>query len=171
MRSAIDVIERAGPSVFTICFAHGGQQTEEHPVWADMLIEAGTNLIVGSGTNMFGAVDKRSDCWVIYNLGNGLFDTLVARKDEPLKAYSFAAKFVVENKFDEVIATLLLYPIVLDNGKNRFALPEEFQAVRKSLECASPTPLSFASDVSEGIDQWGRFMKFDLVRPRGVETT
>lgn len=119
-----DIIEYIGrekrkdPSSFIAILPHWGQDFEFasklQKEYAEKLIKAGADLIIGHGAHMMQEVECVLGKWVVYSLGNGVFNSDGEYTRRSMPPYSFFGQLKI-NK-DEVL--LKLYPLHTNNLEN-----------------------------------------------------
>jgi poly-gamma-glutamate capsule biosynthesis protein CapA/YwtB (metallophosphatase superfamily) len=135
-------IKRKDPDAFVIVLPHWGAnykwRRKRQKLLAVELLSAGADLIIGHGAHMIQEVEKRQGCWIVYSLGNFMFNSpgRYARYEAP--PYSFIGRLVLEPEGERGLAKRLqLLPLVTDNRltnyKPRFVTEEEFDEVRSLL--------------------------------------
>ncbi|MGG3887269.1 CapA family protein [Brevibacillus panacihumi] len=103
------------PEAFVIVLPHWGQDfvftTPLQRKYANQLIESGADLILGHGAHMMQEIENISGKWVVYGLGNGVFnsDGEYVRRNKP--PYSFIAQILIGKERH----LLKLYPIFTNN--------------------------------------------------------
>lgn len=107
--------KRNYPDSKVVVFAHWGVDFKVvnrlQRRYAHVLVNAGADLILGHGAHMMQEIEKINDSWVVYSLGNGIFNSNGEYKLRHAPAYSFIAQINITNESD----TLKLYPIYSDN--------------------------------------------------------
>lgn len=103
------------PESKVIVFAHWGVDFKTvHKMqrsYAHVLVNAGADLILGHGAHMMQEIEKINNSWVVYSLGNGIFNSNGEYKKHHAPPYSFIAQLNLTNSHD----TLKLYPFYSDN--------------------------------------------------------
>jgi hypothetical protein len=160
------------PELFTIVFPHWGAnyrwRSRKQSKLADVLIEAGADVIIGHGAHMIQEVERRGGHWIIYSLGNFVFNSPGRYKQENAPPYSMMARLRVESGGDDgvLLPKVLLYPIVSDNRltdyQPRFVTDEEFAEVVALLGEQCPDPEDFAHTASAGRDEHGHYLEIGL---------
>lgn len=166
----IEHLKKADPSIFVIAFPHWGPnykwRTKGQTRQADILIEAGADLVIGHGAHMMQEVEQRGGRWIVYSLGNFMFNSPGRYRLLNAPPYSFLAKLVVRDHAKGLAPVLRLHPIFTDNLRNgyrtRFLKRPEFDEVVRLLVEKSPTPTTLLSQMVTGIDEIGRHIDFDL---------
>ncbi len=124
---------------------------------ADELIEAGADLIVGTGAHRFQEIDRRHGKWVVYNLGNFVFGSNGAYKRHDAPGISLIARLILSSPDAANACMLRLYPILTDNRRTLFQ-PRflSFAEFRNFLDMLSSPPRSAACD------EFGWYLELDI---------
>lgn len=100
---------------------------------AGELVEAGADLIIGSGPHMLGEFERIKDRWVLYSIGNGVFNSDGEFEKRSMPPFGFLTRLFIENEAIKIG----LYPILIDNLQTfwqpRLADAAEFQTVLAAL--------------------------------------
>ena len=166
----IDAIKRADPSIFVIVYPHWGAnyrwRSEGQAKIADTLIAAGADLIIGHGAHMLQEVEQRGGRWIVYSIGNFMFNSLGRYKKLNAPPFGLVANLVVQEAGEGLAGTLKLHPIFTDNRRNgyqsRFISPAEFDEVRELLIHHSPIPAYFEQAVTWVRDDPAPYLELDL---------
>lgn len=98
-----------------VVIAHWGVDFQVvHPLqrrYAHVLVNAGADLILGHGAHMMQEIEKINHTWVVYSLGNGIFNSNGEYGRRHAPPYSFIAQLLIEKSQSK----LKLYPIYSDN--------------------------------------------------------
>lgn len=78
---------------------------------AEQLVRAGADLIIGAGAHMAGDMERVGESWVIYSLGNAVFNSNGEYQARNVPPYSLVASLQLGGKQP----TLTLQPIFSDN--------------------------------------------------------
>jgi poly-gamma-glutamate capsule biosynthesis protein CapA/YwtB (metallophosphatase superfamily) len=152
---------RAGyPQAFIIIFPHWGwnyaDQDAVQQLVAQHLIQAGADLILGHGAHRLQEIGKFQDRWILYSLGNFLFNTRGRYDQTQSLPYSLVARLLIEDRGDALAIRLRLYPIVSDNRlvhyQPRPVTLTEFHQVKEFLKGLWP----------EGKDGLGYFLELTV---------
>jgi len=97
--------------------------------YADLLTSAGADLIVGHGAHMMQEIEHVSGRWVVYGIGNGVFNSNGEWDRRGIAPFGLFAQLVVSARGIEV----RLYPLYCDNLKTdwqpRLVAEDEFEQV------------------------------------------
>ncbi len=112
----IENSKRSHPDSKVIVIAHWGADFKGvHQLQSNAamkLIDSGADLIIGHGAHMMQRIEKYKNKWVVYSIGNGVFNSngeYTRRKVPPFG-------FMVQLDLDH--SQIKLYPIFTDNLKN-----------------------------------------------------
>jgi len=152
---------RAGhPQAFIIIFPHWGwnyaDKDDVQQRVARHLIQAGADLILGHGAHRLQEIDQFQDRWILYGLGNLLFNTRGRFSQTQSLPFSLVARLLIEDRGDALAIRLRLYPIVSDNRlvqyQPRPVTLTEFHQVKAFLKGAWP----------EGRDGLGYYLELSV---------
>jgi len=166
---------RAGdPDLLAVAFPHWGpnyswRSTRQRSI-ADRLLEAGVDLVLGHGTHCLQEIERRSGRWVVFGLGNFVFNSPGRYQRNGSPPFSLVARLVARPRPHGWSVSVRLYPIVSDNRltdyRPRFVTDAEFDQVRGLL--AERRPRAAAS---EGRDRHGRYLRLRVLPGRSVESS
>jgi hypothetical protein len=109
---------------YIIFFPHWGRNYEPKTLkqtqTAHALIDVGVDLVLGQGSHMVQEIEKYNGHWIIYSLGNSVFNAPGRYSYYGVKPYSFIAGLVIRNNPDDKEIHLRLYPIYTDNLKTNY---------------------------------------------------
>ena len=112
----------------TIVLAHWGRDYrwtgEQQRVLAEKLTRAGADLIIGSGPHMLGEIERQGEAWVVYSVGNGVFNSNGEYRQRNVPPYGFIVRLQVGGEQPQ----LCLHPVLLDNQQT-FWQPRPVNAV------------------------------------------
>lgn len=114
-----------------IVLAHWGSDftwtSEIQRKLARELVDAGADIIIGSGPHMLGEFEQIDGRWVVYSIGNGVFNSDGEYQKRGMPPYSFLTRLFIHEDALEIG----LYPILTDNLQTfwqpRVLEPEEFR--------------------------------------------
>ncbi len=102
-------------NVFIVFFPHWGRnymwKTDKQTETAHAVIDAGADLIIGTGAHMMQEIEYYNNKWIIYGIGNSIFNAPGRYKFFRRKPYSCITKLEIEGSSKRV----KLYPIYTDN--------------------------------------------------------
>jgi hypothetical protein len=145
------------PNVFVVVFPHWGSnyvdEDEDQQELAHALIEAGANLVIGHGAHKIQGIEEYEGSWIIYSLGNFMFNSPGRYDKLNVDPYSMIASLALDGHEGY---QLELYPIVTNNletnYQSRFVTKEEFNEVLDY----------FGFDFDTGKDEFGYYIKIPL---------
>ncbi len=156
IRDRIRVLKAENPALIAIAFPHWGSnyawRSDRQNRLAGELLDAGIDLILGHGAHMLQEVEWRDGRWVVFSLGNFVFNTPGRYEKLNAPPFSLLAKLVAELNQGCLAVFVRLYPIVTDNMttdyQSRFVTDGEYLQVRELIEArsASPGPMRFGRD-------------------------
>lgn len=158
------------PGLFVIVFPHWGRnyawKTAAQTALARKLIDAGADLIIGHGGHRFQELEKYKGKWILYGLGNFMFNSQGQFADLKSPPYSLAAQLVLEERGGRRSSSMRLYPLLSDNRATdfqpRLLTPEEFGEAHRLLRERSPDGDEFDRQVTRGKDDLGWFLTLSL---------
>lgn len=163
-------LRQADRSAFIVASPHWGQnycfKTEDQTKLAHTLIEAGSDLVIGHGAHVLQEIEYYRDRWIIYSLGNFVFNSPGRYQSMLVDPFSLAAGLDVINSGGYLALTLRLYPIFSDNlitdYQPRLVTQEELAKVKSVLLQHSPDPVHLQKELNIGIDGIGLFLILDV---------
>lgn len=106
-------------NAYIIFFPHWGKnyfwKTEKQTETAHEVIDAGADIIIGHGAHMMQEAEYYNNKWIIYSIGNAIFNSPGRYKSNNVKPYSFIAGLVFRNEDGDKEKHLRLYPLYTDN--------------------------------------------------------
>ena len=125
------------PSARIIIYPHWGsnykQANQRQITFARSWINAGADLIVGHGAHTMQQIEKFNGKWIIYNIGNFIFNAPGRYRTTGAKPYSAILKHTIENNSEKIY----LYPIYTNNKTNDYRVralsDEEFTELEEFL--------------------------------------
>jgi len=166
-------LRRLEPRATIVAFPHWGEnyawKTEKQTELARAMIDAGADLVLGHGAHQVQEIERYRGRWVVYGLGNLVFNSPGRYAETDAVPFSFAAQITVTEKNGTAALSLKLYPIFSDNRltnyRPRLVTEDEFRDVGELLVRYSPQPALLLDKLSPGHDETGRFFALD-VTPR-----
>ncbi|MBR3910985.1 MAG: CapA family protein, partial [Anaerotignum sp.] len=124
---------------------------------ADKLLQAGADLIIGHGAHMMQQIEQKNGRWVLYGIGNGVFNSNGEYDKRGVPPYGFFVRMLLQGGVPE---TLRIYPIYLNNLQTFWqpcvVTEEQFkEVVEEQARLGSPM-----EDFAIGADKHG--MYFDI---------
>jgi poly-gamma-glutamate capsule biosynthesis protein CapA/YwtB (metallophosphatase superfamily) len=133
---------------------------------ADRLIEAGADLIVGTGAHLCQEIERRHGKWVIYNLGNFLFGSDGLYKTHNANGISMVARLMMAASAKSISYKLRLYPIVTNNNltlfQPRFVSYAEYRNFLEIMCTRAEAEGIVEFPDSGGRDDFGWYLELDL---------
>lgn len=141
---------------FVIISPHWGQnyflRNYGQTTLAKGLIEGGADLIVGHGPHMLNEFLHQEGVWVIYSLGNLVFNSEGEYAARQVLPYSLIMELVVEQDIIDYGIMMNLYPIVSCNKMTefqpRFVSERQFDQVTAALRALQYDPCNFDKRVA-----------------------
>ncbi len=140
--------------IYIIFFPHWGRnyfwKTGGQAEAAHSIIDAGVDLIIGHGAHMVQEVEYYNGHWIIYSIGNSVFNAPGRYSYYGGVPFSFIAELRIRNVKDDKEKHLRLYPIFTDNLKTdyqvRFLDDEEMNECYNILRAKSNEKKVFNDD-------------------------
>lgn len=141
------------PESFIIVIPHWGGDfktvSKKQRQYAHSLVEAGADVIIGHGAHMIQEIEKVHDTYVVYSIGNGVFNSDGEYNRRHVAPYSLFVQLIYEdNRFE-----LRLYPIYTNNLKTfwqpKFADRKQFEHCTYILKSFQSTQLTKKQDEQE----------------------
>jgi poly-gamma-glutamate capsule biosynthesis protein CapA/YwtB (metallophosphatase superfamily) len=148
---------------FTILVAHWGTDygpiLKEQMNYAKTFMDCGADLIIGHGAHLMQGIQQINGKWVLYSIGNGVFNSNGEYQQRKMPPYSYLLQLRIQEKGEKCIR---LYPIFTDNLKTfwqpRFVTEEEFRDV-----IAYQTQLGTPIDQFDiGMDAYGYYTEVKI---------
>jgi UDP-N-acetylmuramoyl-tripeptide--D-alanyl-D-alanine ligase len=142
IKREIDKVREKEPDTFIVLFPHWGAnykwRTENQQELAHAMINAGADLIIGHGSHMVQEVERYHDKWIVYSIGNFMFNSRGRYKKYNAPPYSLVAKLDVCVEHDSTKLNLKLFPIFTNNRAThfqpRFVDGKEFISIYEMLK-------------------------------------
>ena len=139
--SQIQHIKTLDPEIFVVVYPHWGHgyswKTDKQTEIAHKLIDSGADLILGHGSHKIQEVEYYNGKWIVYSLGNFMFNSPGLSYDYDFPQHSVIAVFSITENNKEFSTNLKLYPIFsnneMTNYQPRFLLEDEFDLTTKKL--------------------------------------
>lgn len=164
------------PDAIIVAFPHWGYnyrwKNRRQYATGRAVIDAGADLIVGHGGHMLQEIDRYHGRWIVYGLGNFVFNAPSEHRENRVHPYGFAAALDAVPDNGDVALLLRLYPIYNDNGATNYrpgpVSREDFDAVEELLLQRGPIPRRLREGMRRGRDDFGPFFELDVTPGRGV---
>jgi hypothetical protein len=132
----IGALRRAEPRTFVVAYPHWGAnyrlRTEAQARDAAALVEAGADLILGHGAHAVQEIERIGGAWVIYSLGNFVFNSRGRYQKFNAPPLGLVAQIAIGPQHSRAPLRLRLFPIVTTNEKTgfqpRFVSEREFNS-------------------------------------------
>ncbi len=169
----VGLARAANPDALLVLFPHWGDnykwRDNAQKKLAHALIDAGAGLILGHGAHMLQEIERYKGRWIVYSLGNFVFNSLGRYEKMDADPYSLVARLDVRDDGGQRRMILRLYPIYSDNRitnfQPHFVTRDEFQKVSSLLLEHSRNPAELESHLRTARDDSGRyFIWIDLGR-------
>jgi len=163
----------ANPGAFLILFPHWGNnykwRDRKQYKLAHALVDAGADLILGHGAHMFQEIERYKGRWIIYGLGNFVFNSMGRYEKMGADPYSLVAQLDVGDIKGQRNMILRLYPIYSDNRvtnfQPHFVTHEEFQEVGSLLLDHSWQPAQLGNHLWTARDDSDRYYLWTYLQP------
>lgn len=134
------------PEAFIVAYPHWGEdykwKNEQQTILAHQMIDAGADLIIGHGVHRIQEIELYKNKWILYGIGNFVFNTPGRYKRLKAPPFSLAVKLQFAPKATSTY-TLECTPIFSDNKASnfqaRFLNTTEFKELTELLIKHSPT--------------------------------
>ena len=77
-------------------------------------------MVIGHGSHMFQEIEKFKGKWIIYSLGNLVFNAPGRYQKKNIHPYSMVAMFDINEQGNNSVINLKLYPILSDNHETNY---------------------------------------------------
>jgi hypothetical protein len=166
LKSHVAEIRRTDGHAFIVYFPHWGEnykwKTDEQTATAHACIDAGADLVLGHGAHMLQEVELYHGKWIVYSIGNFMFNARGRYAANKVDPFGLPATLVVQPAGAALSMSLELSPIISDNTltnyQPRVASPEEFARAREVLTAHSPGSASWGPLVTAGADGSRQFL-------------
>lgn len=157
------------PEAFIIVFPHWFVNydwiTPEQTELVHAMIDAGADIVIGHGTHMFQEIERYKNKWIIYSLGNLMFNSPGRYQKKEANPYSCAALVESECSHKCVAMQMKLYFILSDNRKTnyqpRFLKKREMKEALALLK-GHTLNSKYGEDYEKGRDKIGYFITLNL---------
>ena len=124
------------------------------------LIDAGADLVIGHGSHALQEIEHYRGRWIIYSLGNFVFNSPGRYKAEDFPPYSLMAMLELRREGEEWAYAIRLYPIFSDNRISDYhprpVTKSEFRSIHELLQERSPAP-----GLKTGKDESGHYLEIN----------
>jgi poly-gamma-glutamate capsule biosynthesis protein CapA/YwtB (metallophosphatase superfamily) len=130
-------IKEQNPKAFVVIYPHWGsnykQANDYQRETARRLIDGGVDLIIGHGSHTIQEIESYNGKWIIYNIGNFIFNSPGRYESTKAKPYGFIVKLIITSDKKQ----LKLYPVYTNNLETeyqlRFLEEDEFEDCYKNI--------------------------------------
>ena len=124
IRAQLVELRRREPAAFIVVFPHWGYDRR----WRDArqveaaqaLIDAGADMVIGHGAHMMQEVEHYRGKWIVYGLGNLVFNAPSTYDYPDIAPFSLVVEVEIATGPQPTLAGLKLYPILSDNGATAY---------------------------------------------------
>jgi poly-gamma-glutamate capsule biosynthesis protein CapA/YwtB (metallophosphatase superfamily) len=178
-------IRKNNDNVYIVAYPHWGGarnygwKTDTQTRNAHKLIDAGVDIVIGHGPHNLQQIEQYRGKWIIYSLGNFMYNSMGKYSKYNAAPFSLAAKLIFEEQKNstsnntghaaagnQIKGYLKLYPIVTDNTlihfKVRFVDNREFEIICKLLIEDNYAWKPSEQDFKLGVDNIGQFIELSL---------
>ncbi len=168
-------VRAESPNAFVVAFPHWGYnyrgKTADQTDMADHLLAAGADLILGHGAHRLQEIERRRGRWVVYSLGNFVFNSGGRYAKYGSTPLSLVAELSAERQNGEIQMNLRLYPIYSDNRvtdyQPRLVSDGEFAMLLNALKELAKDEKAAAA-MSGGLDEIGWHIHVPISRREPV---
>jgi hypothetical protein len=119
VKEQVKMLRKNYKNAYIIFFPHCGRnylwKTEKQTETARSIIDTGVDLIIGHGAHMMQEIEFYNGHWIIYSIGNSVFNAPGRYESYNAKPYSFIAELRIRTSADDKEKHLMLYPVFTDN--------------------------------------------------------
>lgn len=163
VRKQIENLRKEEPECFIIVSPHWGRNYQWRSSYqrevAEEVLAAGADLIIGHGSHMVQEFERIGAKWVVYSVGNFMFNSPGRYKKFNAPPFSLIASLSFVETDVGIRKSLRLYPIVTDNNLTHYQIRRcdevEFESLSNTLEEQGCTLLK-SSDI------WGHFFELRM---------
>lgn len=116
----IKKIKQSNPDAFIVVYPHWGsnykKENEYQVKTAHDLIEGGVDLIIGTGAHTIQGIENYNGKWIIYNIGNFIFNAPGRYESTNAKPFGLISELVVNG----ISKILRLYPVYTNNLETNY---------------------------------------------------
>ena len=168
IRVQLAELRRREPAAFVVVFPHWGYdrwwRDPEQVEVAHALIDAGADMVIGHGGHTMQEVERYRGKWIVYGLGDFVFNAPSTYDDPDVTPFSLIAELEIAPGQPPTLAGLRLYPILSDNAatgyRPRLLDAAEFSEAAARLLDRSPLGNDMAR-FSAAADTFGRFIQVE----------
>jgi poly-gamma-glutamate capsule biosynthesis protein CapA/YwtB (metallophosphatase superfamily) len=167
MGDSIGKYRKNHTDAFIIVFPHWGSnyawKSKDQTKIGEELIDSGADIVVGHGAHLMQEIEKHKDKWIVYSLGNFMFNSPGRYQKKDRWPYSEIS--VLRFSFDnaKLNCRLRLYPVVSDNLLTNYQTrpvdEKDFDKAVDLLKDQSDRSDIFSSDLAMGKDKLGFYLE------------
>lgn len=158
------------PDALVVAYPHFGRNYTWKMKWqtrlAQALIDAGADIVIGHGAHMFQEVEQYQGRWIIYSLGNFVFNSPGRYQMKKVDPFSLIARLDIMERQDATSVILRLYPIISDNltmnYQPYFVSDEQFRRAQKLLLQHSLNAEHLRTHMRIGEDEFGKYFTLNV---------
>lgn len=155
------------PDGFVVVFPHWGSnyawKSASQDALAKQLIDSGADVIIGHGAHMLQEIERYKDKWIIYSLGNFVFNTPGRYEKENAWPYSAIAILNFVPEHDTLNARVRLYPMFTDNPATNYqgrpVDEKEFKRIVERLKERNKMLSEPPENLIQGRDKLGFYLE------------
>nr|MCS5612248.1 CapA family protein [Candidatus Poribacteria bacterium] len=170
-REAIDQlgqIRQSNAEAFIVAYPHWGKdysfKTRKQTKLAHTLIDAGADLVIGHGAHILQEIENYHGHWILYNLGNFVFNSSGRYQKRKADPFSLTARLNISYQKNGLALELVLYPIFSDNRLSNYqprpVTEKEMDKVQDIIFQRSPPYLRQKMRI--GRDETGFFLALNV---------
>ncbi len=164
---AVERFRRENPRSFLVVTPHWGRnygwRREREEAAARRIIDSGADLVIGHGAHHFQGIERYKQRWILYNIGNFMFNSSGRYAEKKSHACSLAVQLRLREERGKLRWRLCLCPLLTDNlrtgYRSRFLSAAEFEAARGVMARRSPVPADWRRRATAGRDAFGRYVE------------
>jgi hypothetical protein len=181
--------KEANEDVYIVVYPHWGgtrsygTQTNKQMGLGHNLIDAGADLVIGHGPHSMQQIEKYKGRWIIYSMGNFIFNSRGQYRKFNAPPFGLAAQLVFQVKehhgagyevnnnnnnlsTSKIKKTLRIYPVLVDNRvtnyQGRFLDKNELKLFHSLIIKRKIGMEPIEKDIKTGFDKKGGFIQFSL---------
>jgi poly-gamma-glutamate capsule biosynthesis protein CapA/YwtB (metallophosphatase superfamily) len=163
----IKAFKENNPGGFVVVFPHWGSnyawKSKSQDGLAQKLADAGADIVIGHGSHLIQEIVKKNDKWVIYSLGNFVFNSPGRYKKRNAWPYSAVLILRFSSENGKLKAGFRLYPVVTDNLVTNYQThpvdKKDFQRTIELLTDRSEKSGAMLPKMGKGRDKLGFFLE------------
>lgn len=168
----VEQIRSKSPHTYLVAYPHWGKNyrwaTDAQRRMAYAMIDAGADLVIGHGAHMLQEVERYQGKWILYSLGNFVFNSPGRYHRRSAPPFSLAAFLEVSPDGNSLAMSLRLYPILSNNRvtdyQPRLVTQEQRDLIREILLMQAPDPSDLSESMQSGSDDLGHYLRLPAGR-------